>query len=243
MTSCLALPIMFEETIVNQRQQLVILLGLSVAVVLCTIAAYFLDRLVFKRFLGAVNPILASIVIVLLGGALLLFFLARGWFAIYTAGNPMRFLWAAGLVVLLATFMVLVDGRAVLPKDLNAPFPQSLFFYPAAGYAAEVLFHLLPLFILLIVPVSLLKSLQFEQIIWPCIIIVSFIEPVFQARPLFGKYPLWVAAYVFLNVWVISIAQLALFRRYDFVSMYAFRLMYYLLWHIIWGHARLSLLF
>jgi hypothetical protein len=56
-------------------------------------------------------------------------------------------------------------------------------------------------------------------------------------------YTTWAAAYVFLNVWVINMVQLALFKRYDFVSMYAFRLMYYLLWHIAWGHARLGLLF
>lgn len=37
--------------------------------------------------------------------------------------------------------------------------------------------------------------------------------------------------------------RLALFKRYDFVTMYTFRLVYYLLWHIVWGVIRLRLLF
>jgi hypothetical protein len=31
--------------------------------------------------------------------------------------------------------------------------------------------------------------------------------------------------------------------RYGFLSMYAFRLVYYLHWHIVWGYLRLQLLF
>ena len=34
-----------------------------------------------------------------------------------------------------------------------------------------------------------------------------------------------------------------LFQRYDFMAMHAFRLVYYLTWHIVWGYARLKLLF
>ena len=40
-----------------------------------------------------------------------------------------------------------------------------------------------------------------------------------------------------------QLAQLLIFKKYDFNSMYAFRLVYYLFWHIGWGHLRLRLLF
>jgi len=183
------------------------------------------------------------VVIVLAGGAALMIFLARGWFAIYTPWDFGRFFWPAVIAIVLAGLMILVDSRVVLSEDINALFPQSLFFYPAVGYAAEILFHVLPLFLVLTPLTSLSKSLQFETVIWPCILIVSLIEPVFQARPMIGQYPTWSAAYVFVNVWIISIVGLTMFMRYDFVSMYAFRLMYYLLWHIVWGQIRLSLLF
>jgi hypothetical protein len=42
---------------------------------------------------------------------------------------------------------------------------------------------------------------------------------------------------------VINLVQLTLFRRYDFLTMYAFRLVYYLVWHVAWGHLRLQVLF
>jgi hypothetical protein len=58
-----------------------------------------------------------------------------------------------------------------------------------------------------------------------------------------GSHPLWASAFVGAHVWLINIAQLLVFRRYGFVPMYSLRLAYYLIWHIIWGHARLRLMF
>ena len=238
---------MLKEVIGSERSQFLVLVGLSLFVVILTAAAYALDRHLFERLLGKINPLVAIVVIVLVGGLLLLVFVARDWFAIYTpwdlSSGLGRYVWPAALAVFLAVMMSLVDSRAVLSEDINAPFPHSLLYYPVVGYAAEIFFHVVPLFLLLTLLTSLSKSLEFETIVWPCIIIVSLIEPVFQARPLIGEYPAWAAGYVFLNVWIINIAGLALFNRYDFVSMYAFRLVYYLLWHIVWGHVRLTLLF
>jgi len=52
-----------------------------------------------------------------------------------------------------------------------------------------------------------------------------------------------ILAYVGLHVFLINLLQLWLFKRYDLISMYSFRLAYYLLWHIGWGHVRLKLRF
>jgi hypothetical protein len=234
---------MLREVISNERQQFLILAGLSLGIVLLAAVAYALDRQLFNRLLGNINPVLASTIIVLVGGILLLVLVAREWFAIYRPWEPGRFLLPAGLAILLAVLMSLVDAKVVLPEELNAPFPQSILYYPAVGYAAEIMFHVLPLFLLLTASTWLPDSIRFEAIIWPCFVIVSLIEPIYQTRPMLGEYPAWAAAYVFLNVWVINLVGLALFNRYDFVTMYAFRLLYYLPWHIIWGHVRLSLLF
>ncbi|MCB9291467.1 MAG: hypothetical protein H6560_29470 [Lewinellaceae bacterium] len=43
-----------------------------------------------------------------------------------------------------------------------------------------------------------------------------------------------------LHIFLINLIQLWLFKRYDFVSMYTFRLVYYLIWHIGWGWVRLG---
>gem|GEM_PF-6781297 len=39
------------------------------------------------------------------------------------------------------------------------------------------------------------------------------------------------------------LVQLILLRRYGYLSMIWFRVFYYLLWHVLWGEARLALLF
>ena len=40
-----------------------------------------------------------------------------------------------------------------------------------------------------------------------------------------------------------ELCQLLIFKRCDFVTMYALRLAYYDIWHLAWGHVRLELLF
>lgn len=141
--------------------------------------------------------------------------------------------------------MVAVDTRAVFPRDLNAPFPGSLAFYPAIGFIVEILFHVLPLTLLVFLMTFIFRSAARRTILWICIAAVCLLEPAYQLV-LFssgGGYPVWVAVYLGLHLAVFNGLQLALFKRYDFMSMYAFRLAYYLIWHIGWGSLRLKLLF
>ena len=140
--------------------------------------------------------------------------------------------------------MILFDSKIVFPADVNRPFPDSLLFYPSIGFVVEILFHVLPLTVLLIILTTLFKDLTYEGIIWPCILFVALLEPVFQTALGFSR-PVspWATGFVALHIFLLNLCQLLIFKRYDFVSMYAFRLMYYLLWHIIWGVIRLKLLF
>ena len=122
-------------------------------------------------------------------------------------------------------------------------FPDSLFFYPIFGFVVEVLFHMLPLALLLFILTSMF-NLGFEKVIWPCILVVALLEPIFQTVLGFSRpYPTWVMVCVFANILLINLFQLSIFKRYDFVSMYFFRLVYYAIWHIVWGQVRLNLLF
>lgn len=138
----------------------------------------------------------------------------------------------------------MVDCAVVFPKNTNVLPPISLLFYPVMGLVADIIFHLLPLSLLLFVLTFLFPKINHDRIVWISIVIVSFIEPVYQV--LFfptNLYPPWVMTYLGVHIFVISFYQLVIFKRADFISMYAFRLVYYLLWHIIWGHVRLELLF
>ena len=64
------------------------------------------------------------------------------------------------------------------------------------------------------------------------------------AQVLFDSEPFsWADVYTWVHVFAIALLQLYVFRRFDFTSMYVFRLIYYAYWHIIWGVLRLELLF
>ena len=89
-----------------------------------------------------------------------------------------------------------------------------------------------------------IEKLSFDEVIWPCILVVALLEPIFQTALGFSRpYPIWVTICVFANIFLINVFHLLIFKRYDFVSMYSFRLVYYLIWHIVWGQVRLNLLF
>ena len=232
------------ELISSERHQYLVFLSLSLVIAILTGVLYNRNAPIFQPFFGRINPLLAILVIVLLGTILSTSLLSRGWFIIYKAGEFKGLLVAACLAGLLGLGIILVDLIAVFPADVNRPFPDSLFFYPIFGFVVEVIFHMLPLALLLFLMTSIFKGIDFDKAALLCILIVAFLEPIFQTILGFSRpYPSWVTVYVFMNIFLINLLQLLIFKRYDFVSMYSFRLVYYLIWHIVWGYVRLKLLF
>lgn len=233
----------FVELISTERNQVLVFLGISFVIAILTGVLYVRNAPLFQAFFGTLNPLLVIIGIILLGTVLSAFLLSRGWFMVYQAGEHKGILVAAGLASLLGIAIILVDLKAVFPEDTNRPFPDSLFFYPIFGFVVEIIFHMLPLALLLLGLTSI-KGISFEKVILPCILFVAMLEPIFQTILGFSRpYPNWVTAYVFVHIFLINLFQLLIFNRYNFVSMYSFRLVYYAIWHIIWGQMRLSLLF
>jgi len=231
------------ELISNERNQILVFLGISVFIAILTIILYFRNAILFQAFFGKLHPFLAVFIVILLGITLSVFFLSRGWFLVYKAGEYKGFLVAAGLAALPGSVIILIDLIAVFPADTNRPFPDALFFYPIFGFVVEVIFHMLPLALLLFILTSMFK-LNFERVIWPCILVVALLEPIFQTVLEFSRpYPAWVTVCVFANILLINLIQLSIFKRYDFVSMFSFRLVYYAIWHIVWGIIRLKSLF
>jgi hypothetical protein len=145
---------------------------------------------------------------------------------------------AAAIGTIFGLWQVCADLLVVrFPKDINVPAPQSVLFYPAIGYVVEVLFHALPLVVLLVVLDRLPERFKPNGTVatWSCIVFVSLLEPVLV------HLRMGASTYVAIFVFVFTLAQLYVFRRYDFVSMYALRLVFYLWWHVIWGYWRLRL--
>jgi len=233
------------ESISNNRLQYLVFIGLSCGAWGFTGILYFSNNLLFQRFLGRMNPLIAFLCAIVSGFILLSWLLSQGWFAIYERENQRGLLCSSSLAALLGIIMILVDTRIIFPADTNILFPESLLFYPAIGFLAKVLFHVLPLTALLVVLNSILKNVNFGTIVWICIPLVSLLEPVYHTINMASsnQFPLWAVIYVGIHVFLINFFQLLIFKEYDFISMYSFRLVYYMLWHIGWGYARLRLLF
>lgn len=231
------------ELISSERNQVLIFLGISLFVAIMTGILYVRNAFLFQAFFGKLHPFLAILIVILLGTILSVFFLSRGWFVVYKVGELKGFLVAAGLAALPGLVIILIDLKAIFPADTNRPFPDGLFFYPIFGFVVEVIFHMLPLALLLFI-LTAIFNVDFERVIWPCILVVALLEPVFQTVLGFSQsYPNWVTVGVFVNILLINLFQLWIFKRYDFVSMFSLRLVYYTIWHIFWGNLRLNLFF
>jgi hypothetical protein len=197
----------------------------------------------FRRFFGETNAILVIVVASVAGAAALWVLQPSHEFVILKGRTTLRGVaLSAVLATVLGVAIVVADFIIRYPQDMNVPVPQALLFYPAVGFVAEIIFHVLPLVLLLLALNPLVGRLGRNRVVWLGILLVAVLEPTFQV--LFeGKAFTWGAAYTWIHVFAIAFLQLYVFRRFDFVSMYSFRLFYYAYWHILWGVIRLEVLF
>lgn len=231
------------EAILVRRQQYVFYVVLSLLVLGVTFLLLPSSGAYFRRFFGRANPILVVVVASIAGGISLSFLQTRYGFQIVRGQATLQGIAiSAGLATLLGVAIIIADFFIRYPEDTNVPVPQALLFYPAVGFVAEILFHVLPLAIVLLALTPLANRFEPDRLVWLGIAVVAVLEPTFQV--MFERKPFsWAAAYTWVHVFVLALLQLYVFQRYDFMSMYSFRLIYYAYWHIIWGVLRLKVLF
>lgn len=192
----------------------------------------------FEAYFGSIPPLLAIAFTAVVGFVSLGFLHSRGWFEIYTSRSGRGVGFSAAIATLFGMWQICADLLVTrFPKDINVPSPQSWFFYPAIGYVVEVMFHALPLALLLAVLGRSIKKSNATIVIWLCSVFVSSLEPVLV------HIRMGSSAYVGVFVFVFTLVELYVFRRYDFISMCSFRLVFYMWWHITWGYLRLRWLF
>jgi len=199
----------------------------------------------FQRFIGLTNPLIVFAAMSALSAALFILLQVRGWFSIFKP-DSWGGIWKYFIVALLFGFnAIVIDLWIVFPADINVPFPASLSFYPAIDFIAQVLFHVLPLSLLIPILNWKLKNLSQDELILGLVPVVPLIEPVYQAFFMheLGTYSPVATGVVGVHVYLINLLELWVFKRYDFIAMYLFRLAFYTVWHVAWGHARLALLF
>jgi len=229
----------------SERLQFLTFIGISFVVATFFGALSFLGypALLLSLF-GGLNPLIGLLPISLMGFFIFVFLISKGYFSIYKKGHLKGYLYASGLAALFGLIAILVDlSTRIYSADINVLFPKSLLFYPAMGYVAEIIFQLLPLTLILIVLNPLSEKAGTKKIVWSSMLVASLPEPIFQILVGSGPLPLWFAVFELTRIFVVVLSQLTFFKRYDFVTMYWFRIVYYIFWHIAWGYWRLGMLF
>lgn len=193
------------------------------------------DPLVFGRFLANVNPMLVVLLSGVTGVACLGILRRRSGlapFQLLTAGSAL--LPATGAMVF-GVIVIAIDLIFRLPEDLNVAFPAALLFYPAIGFVAEIVFHIMPFTIVLLASRSL----------WGPLIISAFCEPLYQIFFMHstGQYSYLTLTVIGIHIFLFSLFQLIIFIRHGFFHMYLVRLFYYLIWHVGWAYVRLQIVF
>ena len=135
----------------------------------------------FRRFLGELNPLFVFVLASLVGAAALWLLQARHNFVLFMGKGTIPGLkLSAALATLLAIAIVAADFFIRYPEDTNVPVPQALLFYPSIGFVVEIIFHLLPLALLLIILNPFASWIGKERIVWLGFIVVAVLEPTFQ---------------------------------------------------------------
>jgi hypothetical protein len=210
-------------------------------VVFLTAVVNYSDGLYYTRFIGELNPLYVFLISGIIGFATLSKFLSKNRFSIFKieyGKRSFRYIW---LIIPFTSIAIMVDYIMVFPEDMNIPFPDSLLFYPAMAFLVEIVFHVLPIATVLFLLTLIFKTIDKENVIWISIFIVALLEPTFQI--FMDDYPIWALIITWMNLFLFNLTQLIVFKYYGFISMFLFRLFYYLIWHIIWGQFRLDLLF
>jgi hypothetical protein len=227
----------------DKRRQYLLYAALSAAAFGLTAAVVPSSSAYFRRFFGNINPLVVVAAAGAIGGLSLAQLETRGWPGVFKGTTSLRGMaLSAGLATLFSVVIVIVDVFIRYPENLNVPVPEAVAFYPAVGFVAEVAFHLLPLTLITLALTPVSKGPSSNSFAWLCIALTAAVKPTFQMS--FERELLsWAAAYTWVHVFLIGFFQLYVFRRYDFVTMYCFRLFYYAYWHLIWGVVRLEVLF
>jgi hypothetical protein len=167
----------------------------------------------------------------------------RGWLP--TSALPTSHLYRLGLFgAAFAVPAVVVDSQIHFPEDMNTGWPESLLYYPAMAFLAEIVFHLAPLALLLTaLRWNLDRHPNDTRRAATAIAVVAALEMLFHTLDVMTGSDQRLALFVIPQLTTFGVCQLAILRRYGFAATLSFRLGYYLIWHIAWGEARLALLF
>jgi len=223
----------------SDRRSDIWLAALTGAASLAAAALWLSGSTAFAPYLGPLPPPAATLICGAAGFAGLTWLRRAGWLPDKARGIDRATI--ALLACGFAALTIAMDLAAPYPRDINVPLPAALLFYPAIGFVVEITFHLVPLALLL----ALVSAVGMApRVALPAaLLLTAALEPAFQVVAGFGAGPLWRDLALALHLFAFGLVQLTLLRRNGFAAMLAFRLVYYLIWHVLWGTVRLGVLF
>jgi hypothetical protein len=138
------------------------------------------------------------------------------------------------LVVLGFTGYVRIMAEAANVRSINAPFPESILFYSGGAIVVEALFRL----ILITLPLWLIANVILRKrghavVFWAIALPLALLEPAGQVSLVAGH--LDVMLFIGGQVYAMNVFEAYLFWRRGFLAPLAFRLVYYLVWHVVVG--------
>ncbi len=208
-----------------------------IAVALSVVQTH-LDRSVFARYVGAADPVAVMIVVAALAFLSLASLRSHGFQIVSGEGVVAGLRFTAAVAPLFALAAIGADLLFRYPRGMNVPAPDAFFFYPAIGFVVEVCLHAVPLAVL--IALFARSGTPSGRTFWLLAIPVALLEAAFQTATATTAAT---AVFSGLQLLAFGLVQLFVFRHFGFMSMYAFRLAYYSLWHIAWGAIRLRWLF
>lgn len=226
------------------RRQYAAFAVLATAAATLTAALSRIDATPFRPYLLGFPPLLTIVLIALAATLGLRTLLSHGLRVWQPDTGLEGVAVAAAGATLMALPTVVLDIVVGFPEAINVSPRQAFLFYPAIGFVAEVVFHVLPLAVVGATIGVVHKSGRLTIPMAAGFILVATLEPLFQVvLPASRHQSPWLSGSVAVHLFVFNIVQLWLFRRYDLSTMFACRLVYYLHWHLVWGYLRLHLLF
>ncbi len=217
--------------------------GLAVAcfaVVAASVVLVVRGSNAYELVLGIARPIVPLVAIVGFGFLGWLVLSKRSWIP-SQADGAVGYRPAVLIGLTLPVPVIIVDWLGGFGRGINAPFPDSLLFYPSIAVIAEFVFHVAPLAIAATLAFLFRRVGRALEIVGLGAAVV--IEPVLQVVWGSEVSPAWAVAYVGVQLLAFNVVGVYLFRNFGILRVLVYRLSYYLVWHILWGSIRLHLLF
>jgi hypothetical protein len=127
-----------------------------------------------------------------------------------------------------------IIAEAANVSSINVAFPDSLLFYSAGAIILEAIYRLIPITLpLWLIANVILRKRGQTPVFWTLALFTSAIEPAEQIGFFEGHHALIVITGV--STYALNVFEAHLWRRYGFLAPLAFRVAYYVVWHIVGG--------